>query len=86
MRVWSLLMATFLILMVAFVLLLGSFDCLKKNYPNTLNHMDSTLIAQEVCRPELKTLPCPWQLDFITPRAGENIINHNMRAFKVLNR
>ena len=78
MRVWYVLMATFLILMVAFVLLLGSLDCLKENHRFTLTQMDGTLIAQEAYRSEQKTLPCPWQLDFITLRTNDEIAHAPM--------
>ena len=73
MRVWYVLMATFLVLMAAFVFLLGSLDCVKENHRFTLNQMDGTVLAQEAYRSEKKTLPCPWQLDFITIRTNEEI-------------
>jgi hypothetical protein len=66
-------MATFLILIEALVLLLGSLDGLKENHRVTLNPMYGTVIAQEADRSEQKALPCPWQLEFITLRTNEEI-------------
>ena len=66
MRVWYVLMASFLILMAALALLLGSLDCLKENHRVTRSQMDGTVIAQEAYRLEQETMPCPWQLEFVT--------------------
>jgi hypothetical protein len=66
MRVWYVLMASFLILMAALALLLGSLDCLKENHRVTRSQMDVTVIAQEAYRLEQETMPCPWQLEFVT--------------------
>ena len=73
MRVWYVLMASFLILMAALALLLGSLDCLKENHRVTLAQIDNTVITQGTYRSEQETLPCPWQLEFITLRTNEEI-------------
>jgi hypothetical protein len=67
------LMASFLILMAALALLLGSLDCLKENHRITRSQMDGTVIAQEAYRLEQETIPCPWELEFITLRTNEEI-------------
>ncbi len=66
MRVWYMLMASFLILMASLALLLGSLDYLKENHRVARSRMDSIVIAQEAYRLEQETMPCPWQLKFIT--------------------
>ena len=66
MRVWYVLMASFLILMAALALLLGSVDYLEEDHRITRSLMDGTVIAQEAYRLEQGTMPCPWQLEFIT--------------------
>ena len=71
MRVWYVLMASFLILMAALVLLLGSLDCLKENHRVTLTQMDGAVIAQGAYRSEQENLPCPLQLEFITLRTNK---------------
>jgi hypothetical protein len=78
MRVWYVLMASFLILMAALALLLGSFDCLKENHREALSRMDGIVIAQEAYRLEQETMPCPWQLEFITLGTNGEIVHASM--------
>ena len=66
MRVWYILMATFITLMTALSLLLGSLDDLGENPQVTLSHMDGIYRVQDASHREQKTSAYAWQLDFIT--------------------
>jgi len=52
--------------------LLGQIEA-GTQFVQSFQKMDGTLIAQEAYRSEQKTLPCPWQLDFITLRTNDEI-------------
>jgi hypothetical protein len=64
MRVWYVLMATFITLMIAMVILLGGLGDIQENHWAMPSQMNSAYGAQEASRTE--TSAYPWQLDDIT--------------------
>jgi hypothetical protein len=66
MRVWYVLMATFITLMIASALLLGGLGDLRENHQVTLSQMDDIYNVQETSHRGRNTSSYPWQLDFIT--------------------
>jgi hypothetical protein len=66
MRVWYVLMATFITLMIASVLLLVSLGDLRENQQVTLSQMDGIYNVQDASFREQSISSYPWQLDFIT--------------------
>ena len=63
MRVWYILMATFITLMIAMVIVLGSLGDIQGNHWSMPFQMNSAYCAQEATRVE--TSAYPWQLEYI---------------------
>ncbi len=64
MRAWYILMATFITLMIAIVILLGGLGDIQGNHWVMPSQMNSAYGVQEVSRTE--TSAYPWQLDYVT--------------------
>jgi len=64
MRVWYVLMATFITLMIAMMIFLGGLGDIRANHWAMPSQMNSAYGAQEASRTE--TSAYPWQLDYIT--------------------
>ena len=64
MRVWYVLMATFISLMIAMVILLGGFGDIQGYHWAMPYQMNSACDAQVASR--TRTSAYPWQLDYIT--------------------
>jgi hypothetical protein len=69
MRIWYILMATFITLMIAMVILFGSLGDIQGNHWSMPSQLDSAYGAQEASRVETSTYP--WQIEYIT--LGTNV-------------
>ena len=64
MRAWYVLMATFITLMIAMVIILGGLGDIQGSHWAMPFHRNSAYGVQEVSRTE--TSAYPWQLDYVT--------------------
>ncbi|MCE5275273.1 MAG: hypothetical protein ABFD70_01645 [Syntrophaceae bacterium] len=73
MRDWYKLMAAFIILMSATVLALGGLEDLQEAHRVMLSLQNHACGDQEASFSLRDNPPCPWQLEFITIGAGEDL-------------
>jgi hypothetical protein len=71
MRIWYILMATFITLMMTMAIVLGSHGDIQGNHRAIPSHINSACDAQDASRE--KNSAYPWQLEYVTLRTNVDI-------------